>query len=219
MAESVKPRTQNSPLRREQAAATRARIVEAAAREFAASGYDGTRIEDVAKRAGVAYPTVYKAFRSKPNLLQAAVDAAMTGGAHGAIERQAWWREQLEEPDPERQLRLIARNARRIYDQAGRLLEVCRASAVGDEKLAGLWQTINHERLARSRTTAKNLGAKTELRTGFIQTARTLWTLSGPELYVLQVDGGGASPNQYEAWLADLLVTAILPADPRPHTP
>lgn len=134
----------------------------------------------------------------------------MTGGADGAVERQTWWREQLEEPDPERQLRLIARKARWIYDRAGRLLEVVRAAAAGDEKIAGLWQTINNERLARSRTTAKNPGAKTELRTGVTQAARTLWTLSGPELYVLQIDGGGATPKQYEAWLADLLITALL---------
>jgi AcrR family transcriptional regulator len=212
MAETVKPRTHDSPLRREQAAATRARIVEAASHVFASSGYDGTRIEDVAKQAGVAYPTVYKTFGNKPNLLQAALEAAMTGGVDDTIERQTWWREQLEEPDPERQLRLIARNARRIYDQAGRLLEVVRTAAVGDEKIAGFWQTINNERLARSRATAKNLSAKTVLRTGVTHTARTLWTLSGPELYVLQVDGAGASPNQYEAWLADLLVAAILPA-------
>lgn len=212
MSEPVKPRTQYSPLRRQQAAATRARIVEAAAHVFGSSGYDGARIEDVARQAGVAYPTVYKAFRNKPNLLHAAVEAAMSGSADDAIELQAWWREQLEQPDPERQLRLIARNARQIYDQAGRLLEVVRAAAAGDETIARLWQTINDERLARSRLTAESLGAKTELRTGVTQTARTLWTLSGPELYVLQVDGGGASPGQYEAWLGDLLVAALLPA-------
>ena len=133
MTEPVKPRTQSSPLRREQAAITRARIVDAAAVVFSASGYHRARIEDIASEAGVAYPTVYKAFANKSTLLHAAVESAMTGGAQGSVDRQAWWLEQIDEPDPERQLRLVARNARRIYDRAGPLLEVVREAAAGDD--------------------------------------------------------------------------------------
>jgi len=212
MPESVNPRSQNSPLRREQAAATRARIIHAAAIVFADSGYERARIEDIAKQAGVAYPTVYKAFANKPNLLRAAVEAAMTGGAEGQVERQAWWLEQLDEPDPQRQLRLIARNARRIYDRAGRLLEVVRATVARDESIQSLWQAVNDDRLARSTTTAKALATKTKLRTGVPHTARTLWALSAPELYVMQIDGGGLTPGRYERWLGDLLIAAILPS-------
>src|SRR2546429_9503343 len=80
MAADVSPRRQNSPLRQAQAAVTRLRIIEAAHAEFEAGGYEGTRIEDVAARAGVAVPTVYKTFASKRNLLTAAVTTAMTGG-------------------------------------------------------------------------------------------------------------------------------------------
>jgi AcrR family transcriptional regulator len=210
MSKSVKPRTQNSPLRREQAAATRARIVEAAAAVFTASGYHRARIEDIAGEAGVAYPTVYKAFANKPNLLRAAVESAMTGGAQGVIERQAWWREQLEEPDPERQLRLIARNARRIYDRAGQLLEVVRAAAAGDEDIHVLWQSINDDRLARGRTTAKRLATKAKLKATIPQTARTLWALTGPELYVLQLHDGDLSSDGYERWLGDILMATVL---------
>jgi AcrR family transcriptional regulator len=212
MPESVKPRTQNSPLRHEQAAATRARIVEAAGVVFASSGYERARIEDIARQAGVAYPTVYKAFGNKPALLDAAVAARMTGGELEHVERQAWWREQLDEPDAERQLRLIARNARRIYDRAGSLLEAVRAAAPGDQAIQGLLRSINDERLERSRRSAKSLATKTTLRTTTAQTARTLWALTGPEIYVLQVEAGNVTPNQYERWLGELLVAAILPA-------
>jgi AcrR family transcriptional regulator len=59
MTAEVSPRRHNSPLRQAQAAATRLRIIEAAHAEFEAAGYEGTRIEDVAARAGVAVPTVY----------------------------------------------------------------------------------------------------------------------------------------------------------------
>ena len=202
---------QNSPLRREQAAATRARIARAAALVFAESGYERARIEDIAKRAGVAYPTVYKTFGNKPALLAAAVTTTLTGSGEDEIQRQAWFVEQLDEPDPERQLRLIARNARRMYDRAGSLLEVVRATAASDETIKELWQDINDDRLKRARTTARSLAAKTKPRSGPAETARTLETLTVPELYVHLVDHGGLTPDRYERWLADLLVRTVLP--------
>lgn len=212
MTEPVKPRTQNSPLRREQAAITRARIVDAAAVVFSASGYHRARIEDIAGEAGVAYPTVYKAFANKSTLLHAAVESTMTGGAQGSVDRQAWWLEQIDEPDPERQLRLVARNARRIYDRAGPLLEVVRAAAAGDDDIHALRRRINDDRLARSRMTAERLAGKAKLTTTISQTARTLWALTGPELYVLQLDGDDLTPDDYERWLGDLLTATLLAA-------
>ena len=210
MAEVVNPRSQNSPLRRAQAAATRARIIEAAAVVFATRGFESARIEDIAKEAGVAYPTVYKAFGNKPALLSAAVTTAMSGGGETDIDRQAWFQEQLDAPDAQTQLRLIARNARRLYDRAGRLLETVRIAAAVDENIAALWQTINDDRVKRSHTTAKRLATKTRLRASLPATARTLWSLTLPEIYVLQVHHGELAPDEYERWLADLLVGAIL---------
>ena len=210
----VKSRTQNSPLRRAHAAATRARIVEAAALVFAARGFERARIEDIAKEAGVAYPTVYKAFGNKPALLSAAVTRAMTGGAEDAIESQAWFQEQLEAPDAETQLRLVARNARRLYDRAGRLLETVRLAAAVDENIATLWQAINDDRVKRAQTTAKRLATKTRLRASVAATARSLWALTLPEIYVLQVHHGNLNADQYERWLADLLLGAIPACQP-----
>ena len=204
-------RTQNSPLRREQAAATRARIVSAAALVFAENGYERTRIEDVAKRAGVAYPTVYKTFGNKPALLAAAVTWTITGTGEDDVERQAWFVEQLNEPDPGRQLRLIARNARRMYERAAGLLEVVRTAAASDETINALWNDINQDRLKRARATTRSLHRKTKPRTSPADTARTLSALTTPELYIHLVDHGDLSPLRYERWLADLLIAALLP--------
>lgn len=213
MAETGKRRTHHSPLRQAQAAATRAKIVDAAAIVFAASGYERARIEDIAKEAGVAYPTVYKTFGNKPALLTAAVTAAMSGSEGADIRRQTWFQEQLDAPDAETQLRLIAGNARHLYDRAGRLLEIVRVAAGGDETIATLWQTINGDRLKRAQTTAKRLAKKTGLRASIPSTARTLWALTLPEVYVLQVHYGDLTSDQYERWLAQLLLDAI-PAAP-----
>ena len=119
-----------STLRGDQAADTRRRILDAASLEFVQQGYAGARIEDIAARAGVAVPTVYKVFTNKRNLLVDAVNRAMTDSDNDVgVDDQPWWIEQLDEPDPTRQLQLIARNARRIYERSAALLEALRAAA------------------------------------------------------------------------------------------
>src|SRR6478672_12024911 len=205
MTADVSPPRRNSPLRQAQAAATRLRIVEAAHAEFEARGYEGTRIEDIAARAGVAVPTVYKAFTNKRNLLTAAVTTAMTGGPDAPVDRQAWFHEQLDAPTAEQQLQLIARNARRLNDRAAHLLELVRATAARDSQIATLWHDINNERLAHSRTSAQRLAAKPPLRTSVPDAAHTLWALTAPELYILHVTESGRHPDTYQRWLADLL--------------
>lgn len=61
-------------IRPRNAAATRARILEAAKREFAARGLKDTRIEDVAKRAGANRRMIYYYFGSKDALYLAALE-------------------------------------------------------------------------------------------------------------------------------------------------
>jgi AcrR family transcriptional regulator len=210
MTAEVTPRRQHSPLRQAQAAATRLRIIQAAHTEFEARGYQGTRVEDVAARAGVAVPTVYKTFTNKRNLLTAAVATAMTGGPDESVDRQAWWQEQLDAPTAEQQLQLVARNARRLNDRAAHLLELVRATAARDSEIAALWHGINNDRLVRARTSAKRLAAKTTLRTSVPDAAHTLWALTVPELYVLHVKESGRSPEAYQRWLADVLIAVLL---------
>src|SRR5439155_27207298 len=133
----------------------RDRVVAASERVLAGSRFPEAWIEDIAAEAGVATPTVYKAFANKLNLLAEVVNHAMTGAYGGGVADQDWWAEQLEEPDPAEQLRLIARNARRIYERAGSVLEVVRAAAPLDGVIAQLWETIAADRLARGRRSAK----------------------------------------------------------------
>lgn len=63
------------PTRSEKSAATRAAILEAALDEFSAKGFAGARLDDVARRAGVAKGTIYVHFRDKETLFQELVRA------------------------------------------------------------------------------------------------------------------------------------------------
>ena len=180
----------------------------AAAGVFGHAGFEGARVDDIAAAAGVAVATVYKVFTNKRTLLKEAITAAVTGDRERPVEEQSWWREQLDEPVAERQLRLIARNARTMYERSAVLLEVARV-ARGAE-IEALRREIDDQRRARSEISATALAAKAPLRVPAPVAARTLWTLTAPELYVLQVDRSALTPADYERWLADLLGAALL---------
>jgi AcrR family transcriptional regulator len=64
--------------REEKSAARRDAILAAALDEFAASGFAATRIDDVARRAGVAKGTIYLYFRDKEALFQELVRSALS---------------------------------------------------------------------------------------------------------------------------------------------
>ena len=207
MEEPVKP-----GVRAEHAALTRVRILEAARAEFEERGLAGARITGIARRAGLADPTIYKVFTNKRNLLAHVVEAAMTGAEYGGrVDDQVWWQEQLKEGDPERQLALIARNARRIYDRAGRVLEVVRSAATLDPKIDEMWRSITDQRVSRSRRTASRLVSRagSRARFGAPETAVTLLALTAPELYTAQIEAG-RTPAQYERWLVAVLTASLL---------
>jgi AcrR family transcriptional regulator len=201
-----------SSLRAEQAAQTRRRILQAAAEVFVELGYAGARIEDIAAQAGVAVPTVYKGFTNKTNLMVGALNEAMTGSDDtGPIDQQSWFIEQLEEPDAVRQLQLVARNARRLYERAGRLLNALRAAAPLDAELDHAWADIASERRKRSRRTANNLIRKAGARPRLSRedTAVTLLALTEPEVFTAFAKDKRTA-DQYETWLGDVLCRSLL---------
>lgn len=72
--------------RDEQSAARREAILAAALEEFAARGFAAARLDDVAKRAGVAKGTIYLHFRDKDALFQEIIRSLM-GPFVGTIEQ------------------------------------------------------------------------------------------------------------------------------------
>src|SRR5438876_277417 len=66
--------------------ARRAAILAAALEEFTARGYEGARLDDVAKRAGVAKGTIYLYFADKETLFQELV-RSMVSPVLGTLEQ------------------------------------------------------------------------------------------------------------------------------------
>src|SRR6478672_71976 len=147
MAEAVKAtRRYDSTRRREQAAATRREILEAAQRLFERDGYGATTMAAIAAAASVALKTVYLAFETKSGLLRALWHLRLRGDEDEApVGRRQWFRDVIDEPDPARQLRLNARNARAVKLRAANLMRVMRDAAGADRDIATLWQRIQDD--------------------------------------------------------------------------
>src|SRR5512132_2371161 len=167
MAERVKTRRYDSPRRREQAAATRRQILEAAQRLFERQGYAATTMSAIAKEAGVALKTVYVAFETKSGVLRALWNLRLRGGREEVtVAQQPMYCEVLDEPDPERQLRLNARNSRAGKLRVAALAEVIRSAAPLDSDIGALWKRIGTEYHANQRVIAESLSEKGALRPG-----------------------------------------------------
>ncbi len=126
--------------RKERAASTRRRIAEAATAEFIASGYHGTSMAAIARRAGVAVQTVYFVFHTKPELFAAALDSAVLGPEGRPPLEQAWARDAAAHPDgPNAAIAAFVRGSGPIFLRASALSEVARAAAPTDPELAAVW--------------------------------------------------------------------------------
>ena len=213
MAEHVK-RRYDSTRRRAQAAATRRDILEAAQRLFERQGYAATTMEAIAGEAGVALKTVYVAFETKSGVLRSLWNHLLRGGRDEVpVAEQSWYREVMDEPDPERQLRLTARNSRVVKLRIAGVLEVIRTAAPIDPDIGALWDRIQGEFHANQRTIVASVAEKRALSVDVDRAADILWTLNHPSLWQLLVEERGWTPEQYERWCADTACSQLLRPD------
>lgn len=210
MSSRVKPprRAYHSPARREQAATTRRRILAAALELFEADGYVATTIGAIGERAAVSQETVYASFGTKRALLGVLIGVTLAGDdADVPILERAWVRRLRDETDPARQLRLLARNGRRILERITPLYVVLQGAAAAEPDVAEALDRYAEQRFAGQRALLDVLIANRRLRPGLsrAKAAEILFGVGSPELYSLLVLGRGWSPARFEAWYADAL--------------
>jgi AcrR family transcriptional regulator len=212
--EPVKPkRRYDSPRRREQAAATRMAILEAAQRLFEQQGYTATTMAAIAAEAGVSLKTVYVAFETKGGVLRGLWHLLLRGDQRELpVDERPWYRDVLDDPDPERQLRLNARNSRIVKQRAGMLLAVFRGAAPSDPDINELWSRMQTDFYENQRVIVESLAAKGALAPGLDVTRATdiLWTLNHPNQWQLLVIERGWTPAEYEQWFADTACAQLL---------
>jgi AcrR family transcriptional regulator len=214
----VKPkRRYDSPRRREQAAATRQAILEAAQKLFEQQGYAATTMAAIAAEAGVALKTVYVVFETKSGVLRALWHLLLRGDQVDVpVGERDWYREVLDEPDPKRQLELNARNSRVVKERAGGLLDVFQGAASTDPDIKALWDRIQGEFHENQCVVVESLAAKQALRPDLDVPRATdiLWTLNHPAVWSLLVIERGWTPDQYEGWFAESACSQLLARRP-----
>lgn len=208
-------RRYDAPRRRERAALTHRRIIDTATRLFLDRGYVGTTIPAIAAEAGVAVETVYRSAGGKAELLAAAVQAALAGGAERAevpVEERPGIRRIIEEPDPRLQLRAYAATQPGVWRRSGPLLAVLEAAAGHDPALAALQERHAAQRLDGLRRFAQLLHDRGALRPGLPadRAADLLWTICAQANYDSLVTRRGWTPEAYQAWLGDTLISSLL---------
>jgi AcrR family transcriptional regulator len=205
-------RAYHSPRRREQAEATRLAMLAAAQRLFERDGYAGTSVAAIANDSKVTPRTVYLGFETKAGVLRAVWNRALRGERDDApVAAQQWFQEVLEEPDPERTLRLNARNSRRFKERSTGLLQVVRDAAPLEAKIAALWERIQTEYHENQLAVVESLGPGA-LRRGLTVTraADIIWTLNHPNTWIQLRVLRGWTPAHYERWVGDTSCQQLL---------
>lgn len=208
-------RTYSSPLRAQQAAATRQAVLDAARSLFIGQGYGATTIEQIAAAAGVSKPTVFTAVGNKQAVLSAVRDVAMAGDDEKvAVADRPLAQEVRSEPDPYRAVELLAELFTGIGGRYAEIDAVLRGAAhSGDPDLRTMWQTSEEQRLFGARMWVTTLAEKGPLRAGVdVETAiDVLWLYMAPDQYHRLVHARGWSPERFQEWMSDSLCRLLLP--------
>lgn len=211
-------RRYSSPLRAQQAAATRRAVLAAARELFVEQGYGATTVDQIAARAGVSKPTVFTAVGNKQTVLSAVRDVAMAGDDEAiAVRERPLAQEIIGAPDQRRAAELLAELVTGIDRRYAEIHQVLSgAVGGGDPGLRELWETSEAQRLTGARMWARTLESKGGLRAGVdVDTAADiLWLHMAPDQYHRLVHERGWTTERFQQWLAETLVRQLLPERP-----
>jgi AcrR family transcriptional regulator len=121
---------------------TRENLLQSARTVFERRGYQGTRMADIAKAAGVSHGTVYTWFADKEAVLRALV-ADIVAEVFAALA--------VADEVPEPQQRMLEANRRYLaaYRRHGRMLEVVEEAAATDARYRDALDGVRHDHVAR----------------------------------------------------------------------
>ncbi len=123
-----------------------------------------------------------------------------------------WYLEIVEERDPERQLRLNARNARVVKERIAAMLAAIRDASSVDPDAEALWALIQSDFYENQRVIVESVHRNGGLAPG-LDVARAsdiLWTLNHPDVWHLLVGERGWTPEQFEDWFAETTCQQLL---------
>lgn len=206
-------RRYHAPKRLAAAADRREAIVMSAHRHFAERGWSGTTVRNVAADAGVSPKTIEALFRTKAELLRAAVDFAIRGdaGAEPVMQRESAHRVEAA-PDAATMLDLHAAHLRLIVPRSAGIVSVVEHAASADAAVAELWRQIDGNRRIGVSWAALTLlgkpGRKRDLTTP--HTEAIFWIAVNWDTYRTLTGQVGLDLDEYEQWLQRYYAATLL---------
>ncbi|MEU4519797.1 helix-turn-helix domain-containing protein [Amycolatopsis sp. NPDC024027] len=191
----------------------RRRILAAASALFREKGYAGASMPEVAKAAGVAVQTVYKAFANKATLLKAVFDVTVAGDDEEVpIAGRDFIAEIRAEPAAVRKIELYLDHLVSIVPEVSPVQLLARDAAAADPAAAEVWAQMRQEMLMAMTYFSAELLGTGQVKPGLSadDVRDILWTYHGPEQYELLCLERGWSPERYGKFLRDAMVAAVL---------
>lgn len=211
-------RRYNNAGRAAQAKATRRRVLDAAHRVVLERGYPATTMALIAKEAGVSVETLYKGFGSKLELVTQMLGAVLVGDDDPVpIAQRPEALAIAAETSATAMLTRYATWCRELYERLGSLPALLLIAArSGEPDLQTFADGVRGRRLHDADTFAGQLVATGDVRPGLDRerVRDVIWTYNSPEMHQLLVTDREWSPADYEHWLANALVDALV--RPRP---
>jgi len=211
----TRARRYRSPRREQQARATRARIIAAAARRFLARGYAGTTMRAVAADAGVALPTVELVFGTKAKLLKAVIDVAIAGDDEPVPMLDREWARQAESvPGAAGFAAVCAGQLAESARRAAGLTLVALEAARADPDIAAVAAQLMAQRQVMAAWIVDGLRRRARPRDGIDCAAAvdTVWALMDPALFGRLTGDRHWSPARFRDWFADAILRLLLSA-------
>ncbi len=200
-------RAYDSSARQLQAQQTKERILKIAKKLFESKGFDAVTIEHIAEKADVSEPLIYSLFQSKIGILRTLMDTALPHHNFEALVQEA-----QKEMVPAKHLALSAKIARQLYDAEKAQLGSLPHASILDPVLKKLAAEREKRRYGRQEESITMIAQQKALAPGLtIAKARDiLWALTGRDMYRMLVIERGWTSDDYEKWLAELLVQTLL---------
>lgn len=207
MTGEVKPRRRyDGAKRREQSAATRQRILEAARALILERGYRATTISAIAAQAEVNVDSVYELVGRKPVVLRELIEQAISGTDRAVpAEERDYVRAMQASHDPVEKLAIYARAMRKIHARMAPLHLALRDASSTESEAQEVWRQVSERRAANMRRLAEDLQTTGRLRQDLSvsDAADVVWITNSAEVYVMLTIERGWSPLRYERWLLD----------------
>jgi AcrR family transcriptional regulator len=198
-------RPYHAPQRAAAAARTREAIMAAAKDVFERLGWSGATMRAVADQASVSVKTVEALYRTKAELLKAAVDYAIAGDVEPIpmLARESVAAMEAA-PDAAAMLGLHARQVRAVNGRAAQLFWVVEQAAAHQD-IASLWAQMSGNRRAAAHWAAVVLLAKPGLPPRVTQAyaEEVFWLAIDPGTYRSLTLGRGLSPGGFETWIGN----------------